>query len=145
MEENLQILLGYLSWFQTEEKQEIAIQKLIKHKEKLFDSLITKSAKDQWHNAVKLIGKLEYSDQVRMVPQMLFLLQDVNWPGAVEATKIMESITLEELKPHIIRALVEANEENDTIWIAWIREFIEKIKILEQFEDYNDILNKAEW
>ncbi|RUT39338.1 DUF5071 domain-containing protein [Paenibacillus anaericanus] len=109
----------------------------MKHKEKLVDSLITKSSKDQWHNAVKIIGKLDYSDQVQMVPQMLFLLQDVNWPGAVEATKIMESITPEELKPHIIRALVEANEENDTIWIAWIKEFIEKNILLEQFEDYN--------
>lgn len=145
MEEDLQTLLGYLSWFQTKEKQEIAIQNLIKHKEKFIDSLLTKSAKDQWHNAVRVIGKLEYSDQVRMIAQMLFLLKDVNWPGAVEAIKIMESITPAELKPHIIRALVEANEENDTVWIAWIKVFIEKIKILEQFEDYNDILNKAEW
>ena len=145
MEEDLQTLLRSLSWYYPEEQQEQAIQKLIIHKKKYVNSLITQSSKDQWHNAVRLIGHLDYSDQVQMIPEMLFLLKDMNWPGALDATRIMEGLNPEELKPHISRALIEANKENNIIWITWIKGFIEEIMIQELFEDYTDILNKAEW
>jgi hypothetical protein len=145
MEEDLQSLFSSLSWYQPEEEQEHAIQKLIMNKDRFINSLITGSTKDQWLNATKLIGRIEYSDQVRMVPQMLFLLRDMNWPGALEATRIMGNLNSEDLKPYIGKALIEANNENDTIWITWIKGFIEEIKVVELLEEYKYILNRAEW
>lgn len=145
MEGDFQTLLRSLSWHQPEEEQELAIVSLIRHKENFINSLITELSKDQWHNAVKLIGHLDYSDQVRMIPQMLFLLKDMNWPGALDATRIMENLNPTELRPYICKALIQANSENDTIWITWIKGFVEELKLEVLFEDYKNILNKAEW
>lgn len=143
--EDLEKLLNSLSWYLPEEEQEIAIEELVKYKHYYLNSLITKTGKHQWFNAIRLIRKLNYSDQLELIPQMLFLLKDLNWPGANEAVELMIQMNKNELKPHIIIALEEADSDNDTIWIAWIKDFIERINLTDLEAKHIEILNKAEW
>ncbi|MDQ6421773.1 DUF5071 domain-containing protein [Paenibacillus sp. LHD-117] len=145
MEENLKILLSSLSWSCTEEEQSKAIFQLVQFKEKLFDCLITESGKDKWENCIKIISQFEYQDKVKMIPQMLFLLKDMNWPGAIESVNLMLGMESEDLAPSIINALEEAVHENDTIWIAWLKEFIVTRKLKLLLEEYSEVLKLAEW
>lgn len=141
----LRKLFESLSWSRPEEEQQMAIKQLIPYKDYLKHCLITETTKEQWDNAVKLIGELEYQDQVNLVPQMLILLQDMNWPGATEATKIMRKMNLEDIKQSIIEALIQADRDKDTIWITWINTMIKEFNIEDKFGDYKNILNKSEW
>jgi hypothetical protein len=145
LEKDLPNLLWALDWNLPEEEQEKAIEGLHAYKDRIIDTLITESSKKQWYNAVKFIGQLKYSCQVQFVPQMLFLFKDMNWPGSLEAKSLMKTIETDDLKPFISKALTTADSENDLIWITWIKEFIEEMKIKEQYEEYKDILKRAEW
>ena len=145
MEEKINHLLLSLDWNCSEEEQKRAIQELITYKEVLVDSIITSTDKYQWPNVIKFIGLLDKKDQVKFVPQMLFLLQDMNWPGALDATELMVRLSHTELKPHISRALTDADKEKDTIWIAWIKAFLDKAEMNDLLIEYKDILDKAEW
>lgn len=145
MEEELHILLQSLSWDLSEDEQEKGIQKLIPYKDYIINSLITNTSKHQWKNAVRLVEKLEYPYRVRMVPQLLLLLKDMNWPGAIDAGNIIKNLKPEEIIAYIRHALIQADNENDTVWIAWINELIEEMNIKEQLKDIENIILKADW
>ena len=76
---------------------------------------------------------------------MLLLLMDLNWPGAMPALEIMKKLDIENIKPYIADTLRRADKENDTIWIAWIRKLIEEKNAFKDFDEYMNILSKAEW
>lgn len=145
MEEELHILLQFLSWNLSEDEQEQGIEKLIPYKDKIINLLITNTSKHQWKNAVRLIDRLEYPYRVRMVPQLLLLLKDMNWPGAVDAKSIIKNLNPREVNLYIRQALIQADNERDTVWIAWINELIEEMNIKDQFKDIENIIIKAEW
>ncbi|NOU88671.1 DUF5071 domain-containing protein [Paenibacillus sp. LMG 31460] len=145
MEDNVKLLLSSLSWNRPVEEQTYAVKRLISLKDKISDCLITYTSKDQWDNCMKIIIELDYQDQVRMIPQMLFLLRDMNWPGAKEACNLMKNMKVEDLTPYIVLALEQADNECDTIWITWIKTFIEKLNLVKLIEEKSEILKQAEW
>ncbi len=145
MEDRIRNLLEYLDWNQSVELQEMAIKELVNYKDLLIDSIITSTGKHQWLNAVSFVCGLDESYQLKFVPQLLLLLQDMNWPGALEATELMVALEHSELKPHIVNALIQANADNDTIWIAWLKSFIEEIMLEDLLIEYKEIIHKAEW
>lgn len=145
MKDELGSLLDSLSWECSEEEQNEAIEKLIPHKHHLFKSLITNTGKKQWDSAIRLVGKLKYIDQVQMIPQLLFLLKDMNWPGAQAAVNIMSKMDRFDLEPFIIDALITANRENDSVWIAWLKSFIKDIGMENLIVSHQEIFEKSEW
>lgn len=79
-----------------------------------------------------------------MVPQLLILLKDMNWPGALGAAMIMRNLNPGEISPYIKEALIQADNEEDTERIAWIKEFIEDLNVRDQYKDLENILIKAD-
>ncbi|MBA2937060.1 DUF5071 domain-containing protein [Paenibacillus sp. CGMCC 1.16610] len=144
MEENVRKLLSSLSWNRPIEEQSMAVEKLINLKE-FFEGLITQTSKDQWDNCMKIINEMEYHDQVRMIPQMLFLLKDMNWPGASEAYNLMLKMKVEDLTPYIIQAIEMADDTCDTNWITWMKMFLEELNLTNIIEDNPEIFKQAEW
>jgi hypothetical protein len=145
MDDNVKKLLSSLNWHRPQEEQDFAVQELIQYKDEIINKFISETQKEQWHNAIRIIEKLEASDQIKAVPQMLLLLMDLNWPGALPAVEIMKKLDAESLKPYIVEILKRADKENDTIWIAWIKYLIEQINLVSGFNEYSNILKKAEW
>ncbi|GIP49367.1 hypothetical protein J53TS2_29580 [Paenibacillus sp. J53TS2] len=145
MEENIKSLLSSLSWNCPQDEQEIAVMKIINLKDKIPNCLITNTSKDQWDNCMKIINKLDYKDQLKMTPQMLFLLKDMNWPGAQEACNLMCTMNTDDLIPYIMQALEQADTECDTIWITWIKKFLEKLNQNEIIITNIEIFKHAEW
>lgn len=143
--EELQRLLASLDWDRPVEEQKAAIQKLHRYKEELIHSIITATEKSQWENAVEYISRLNLEDQIKYVPQLFVLLQDKNWPGALHAVELMKQMSVHDLEQPIAAALRQADEENDTIWIAWIKRFIEDLNSNDLLSKHRSILKKAEW
>jgi hypothetical protein len=114
-------------------------------KDLIFNCLITQTGKDQWDNCLKIINELDYHDQVRMAPQMLFLLRNLNWPGAREACDIMTKMNIEDLTPFIKQALELADIECDTVWITWIKIFLEKLNLNNIVEENPEMFKCTEW
>jgi hypothetical protein len=94
---------------------------------------------------MKIINKLEYQDQVWMTPQLLFLLKDMNWPGAREAFNLMRNMKAEDLIPYINQAVEQADIECDTIWITWMKIFLEELNLNFIIEENAEIFKQAEW
>jgi len=145
MEEDVRNLLSSLSWNRPAEEQSKAVEELIKIKDKILNCLITYTSKDQWDNCMKIINKLKYRDQVKMIPQLLFLLKDMNWPGAREAFNLMRNMKVEDLIPYINQAVEQADTECDTIWITWMKIFLEELNLNFIIEENPEIFKQAEW
>lgn len=129
MEDKVETLLSSLNWHLPQEEQDFAVQELVHYKDEIINRFISETQKEQWHNAIRVIEKLDASYQIMAVPQMLLLLMDLNWPGAMPAVEIMKKLDNESIKPFIEATLIRADIENDTIWIAWIKYLIEQKKI----------------
>ncbi|MDR6883571.1 hypothetical protein J2X61_005365 [Bacillus sp. 3255] len=145
MDDNINSLLSSLSWFRPQEEQDKAIQELAKYQDEIINILISGTQKDQWHSVIRVVEQSNTEYQYRAVPQMLLLLMDINSPGAKEAVEIMMKLDSVKLKPFIIEVLLRAEKENDTIWIAWIKYFLERKEIIDEYCEYKEILEKAEW
>lgn len=145
MEDKVETLLSSLNWHLPQEEQDFAVQELVHYKDEIINRFISETQKEHWHNAIRVIEKLDASYQIMAVPQMLLLLMDLNWPGAMPAVEIMKKLDNESIKPYIEATLIRADIENDTIWIAWIKYLIEQKNLLNDLNAYSHILNKAEW
>lgn len=145
MDEKVKKLLSSLNWHRPQAEQDFAVQELIDYKDEIINIFISDTQKEQWHNAIRIIEKLDESYQIKAVPQMLLLLMDLNWPGAMPALEIMKKLDIENIKPYIADTLRRADKENDTIWIAWIKKLIEEKNAFKDFDEYMNILSKAEW
>jgi len=145
MDEKVKKLLSSLNWHRPQAEQDFAVQELIDYKDEIINIFISDTQKEQWHNAIRIIEKLDESYQIKAVPQMLLLLMDLNWPGAMPALEIMKKLDIENIKPYIAEALRRADKENDTIWIAWIKKLIEEKNAFNDFDEYMKILSKSEW
>ncbi|GFZ91571.1 hypothetical protein GCM10008018_42300 [Paenibacillus marchantiophytorum] len=145
MENKITELLAALNWHRSQEDQDLAVQELIKYKDEIIHNLISETSKEQWLNVIRIIDKLDISYQINAVPQMLLLLADLNWPGALPAVEIMKRLEIDSIKYYIEDTLRRADKENDTIWIAWIKYLIEEMNVASDFHEYKYILKKAEW
>ncbi|MHA6484113.1 DUF5071 domain-containing protein [Paenibacillus sp. strain BS8-2] len=145
MDEVVKKLLASLNWHRPQSEQDFAVQELIHYKDEIINIFISETQKEQWHNAIRIIERLDNLDQLKAVPQMLLLLMDMNWPGAQPAVEIMKKLDLESIRPYVEEVLIRAENEKDTIWIAWIKYLIEQMNAENDFDKYLHILNKAEW
>jgi hypothetical protein len=135
-----------LHWGNPEEVQKNAIKVLIEIPENEFPSnLITGTEKECWYNVLEIYKRIGYPRIMNEVVQLLFLFKDMNWPGAGEASDLLKSINHDEILLYLKEALQQADNENDTLWITWIKEFIKEINLKDEFKDFEGILIRAEW
>lgn len=122
-------LIDNLDWSKPEYIQKEAINKLSEIETEKLLLFFLKSPKSTWPNFMKIIKKIGFPQAQIFIPELLKILQDINWPGAYEAIEI---ISLSELKvtiPLIENAVSEAYEKEDFMWLGGLKLLIENEKI----------------
>ena len=129
--EEIRKVVEKLNWRLPDEVQQDAYDVLLKADIDDTSLFIQSDMKYTWYNAVKLLSEIGYPKNKAALPRLIWLLSDVNWPGALEAIEILKNIDQAELIPLIRQALEAANDEKDTMWIGGIKQLIVEAKLQE--------------
>lgn len=127
--EDVIILVKNLGWDQPQEKQDEAIQFLSEIDEKYYYLIFDKTSKATWENAVEVIRRIDKEKARFFIPILLWLLQDINWPGALQATEILSEFDKEIIMPLLERTIREAYRQGDYMWLGGLKLLVEKTKV----------------
>jgi hypothetical protein len=106
-----------LNWLLPKEIQEEAIEILSKIDPNKADMILPKYGKECWQNGVRVLEIMGYPSNKKALPRLAALLQDRNWPGALEAIELFRSLGKAITLPYIEKACSEAIEQNDLDWL----------------------------
>lgn len=141
-------LLDELAPINPLEKRKEALSKLVRINDEEIPILIQDTGKSYWQEAVTVINEIGCPRNYIAIPRLIWLLQDLNWPGTQGALKLMERIDKSVLIPYIEEALKEASCDEDYEWIAGIKELVTR-KALTEIDFTNkrvyQILNLSAW
>lgn len=98
--------------------------------------IIQVDLKCTWENAVSVLKKMGYPRNKKALPKLIWLLQDINWPGSMQAVEIIKGFDKSEIIIPVINAVKEACKEKDYMWIGGLKMIIESIDV------YDEISNK---
>lgn len=115
-----------LDWSYPVETQNEAIDILSRIDGEYLCFVFDKNQKATWENAVKVIRKIGFPKNRPLLSDLVWLLQDINWPGALDAIEILSSIEKTIIIPIIEKALLTANSNGDSMWIAGISLLVKK-------------------
>lgn len=132
-------LIKNLSWELPEDKQLNAIQKLLEIEPEKCHLLLNHMLKSTWENATLVIEKIGYPRNKTAIPSLLWLLQDLNWPGVDKAFTILTRIDKCDLIPLIEDAIEKAYVEKDYMWLGGIKRFLNSSGINENHFFNKDI------
>lgn len=123
-------LVSKLHWGMPEEVQKYAI-KMIENtvNEDDYDLLIISGHTFTRPNIVEILKDAGYPKNRKALPSLILLLQDLNWPGAVEGMSVMKDAGKSALVPMLEIAIEEAHNTNDEDWLGWIKQFLEFAEI----------------
>jgi hypothetical protein len=126
----------------------IAVKDKAKHDDSDLKDIIQNSSKEKWFNIVASIKKMGYPRNKNAIHGLLFLLKDMNWPGADESFLLIKEMPRGDIKQPLQMALNQADKENDTVWIAGLRPLINHFNFTD--DDFSNInlhklLSKSEW
>ena len=137
-----------LSWDKDKELQESTIKYFSNDESFDFNNLIKEAPKESMENLVEIVAKKNVDERYKFIDGLLFLLQDLSWPGAAKAMSLLKSIHKEKLLPYLENKLIEAYEENDDNWLG-------NLNILVKYHyftkndfkniDLTKVLKKAAW
>ena len=116
--------------------QQNAVDCLMKTEDKYLNLLFDTKLKCTWENSVKIIDKIGFPRNEVLLPKLIWLLQDINWPGALMAAEILKSIEKRTLVPLVEKAIIQAYEYEDYMWIGGLKMVVDKKPILK--EDFNN-------
>ena len=128
-------LLNDLSWNKPEELQHVAREKLMQLNESELYLLMQPNGKDCWENAALVLQEMGFPRVKPVIPQMLFWIADLNWPGAHTIMEILEGIDKDILLPHIQNSIKQAISENDDSRLNWLKLLCRHVEITE----FNDL------
>ncbi len=106
-----------LNWLLPKESQEAAIEILLKINPNKADMILPKYGKECWENGVYVLKKMGYPQNKKALPNLARLLQDRNWPGALEAIELFRELGKEISLPYIEKECTEAMQQNDLDWL----------------------------
>ena len=106
-----------LNWLLPRETQDEAIEILSRISPEKLDMLIPKYGKSCWENGVYILKKMGYPRNKKALPKLAGLLQDRNWPGALEAIELFRLLGKEISVPYIEKECEEAIQCNDVDWL----------------------------
>lgn len=110
-----------LNWLLPKETQEEAITVLSRLPPDKVDMLLPKYGKECWGNGVFILKEIGYPRNKKALLKLARLLQDRNWPGALEAIEIFRSIGKQISTPYIEKECEEAIKSNDADWLEHIQ------------------------
>lgn len=141
-------LINNLSWDLPEKVQLSSIKSLMEIDNEYIPLLIQDNKKNCWNNAVKVIDNMGYPRNKLALPRLIWLMQDMNWPGVPMAIEILKGIDKKVIIPSIEGALSKAAEDKDYMWMGGIHRLINELNISE--DDFNQkeiyqFLKLADW
>ncbi|MBP3951887.1 hypothetical protein J7W16_12170 [Bacillus sp. YZJH907-2] len=116
-EEEIIYYVYNLNWSLPKEAQEESILILSQLPEEKVDRVLPKYGKECWQNGVLVIKKIGYPRNKKALPKLARLLQDRNWPGALEAIEVFRSMGREISVPYIEKECEEALRCHDADWL----------------------------
>ena len=137
-----------LSWNQDKKLQEEAIKYFSKDESFDFNSVIKDAPKELMSNLVDIIAAKKSDEQYKSIDGLLYLLQDLSWPGSGKALSLLKTFSKEMLLPHLENALKEASKENDDCWLGNLKILIKYHSFVkDDFKsiDLMQVLAKAAW
>ncbi|MCR5614478.1 hypothetical protein [Treponema sp.] len=137
-----------LSWKNSEKEQSEAIEILSKSEDWDFTNCIRNSSKDIWENLVVVINRRSYQDKVKLADDLIYLLMDLNWPGALQGLEILKSLKKEVIQAPLEDTLYSAYVDRDGNWISNLFELIKYFKFSDS--DFTkvklaDVVSLREW
>lgn len=92
------------------------------------------------NNIVYVLKKVGYPLNRKSVTGLLFLLMDVNWPGARQAVDVLLDMDQTFLIPHLEKAIHMAYAEKDDLWLYGLKNVVDQGKFPESvFSDHDTI------
>lgn len=144
----LEILVNHLSWDMPEAVQQSAMKSLMDISEEYVPLLIQDNGKSCWDNAVKVMRDIGYPRNRLAIPKLIWLFQDMNWPGVSVAIEIIRKIDKNITIPYIEDALKKAADDDDYMWIGGIQRLVDILDICEtDFTNKNvsEYLKLSDW
>lgn len=119
-------LVSKLSWEFPKEEQNKAINQLSIVDEQYFPLLFNKNLKATWENVVIVIEKIGIPKNEFFIPELLWLLQDVNWPGSMHAIDVLLKQSKDIVIPKLEQTIKEAYQQEDYMWLGGLKLLVEK-------------------
>ncbi|MCA1038561.1 hypothetical protein LCM00_03480 [Bacillus infantis] len=137
-----------LNWHLSKETQKEAADVLFQLPAEKVGMIIPKYGKACWENGVAVIRKIGYPRNEKALPRLAGLLQDRNWPGALDAVEIFRELGKEISTPYIERECEEAIRCGDHDWLEHLYYAVESLGLepadLRNGETYEEMRQRAE-
>lgn len=137
-----------LSWKQDKRLQDEAIKYFSSDENFDFNNFIKDAPKEQMANLVEIIANKKFEKQYKSIDGLLYLLQDLSWPGSEKAMTLLKTFPKKILLLYLENALKEANKENDDNWLGNLKMLINYHSFTkDDFKnvDLEQVLEKAAW
>ena len=127
-----------LDWKLPISVQQNAIDYLLKIEDKYLYLLFVFDARHQctWENSMEIIARIGFPRNKILLPKLIYLLQDINWPGACKAVEILKSGDKKILVPLVEKAIIQAYKHTDYMWIGGLKLVVDETPILK--EDFSN-------
>ncbi|WP_318676848.1 hypothetical protein [Treponema sp.] len=137
-----------LGWKQDKRLQDEAIKYFSSDENFDFNNFIKDAPKEQMANLVEIIANKKFEEQYKSIDGLLYLLQDLSWPGSEKAMTLLKTFPKKILLLYLENALKEANKENDDNWLGNLKMLINYHSFTkDDFKnvDLEQVLEKAAW
>ena len=128
-----------LSWDKDRKLQEEAITYFSNAENFDFNILIKNAPKKLMANLVEIIANKKVDEQYKSINGLLYLLQDLSWPGSEKAISLLKTFPKEILLPPLENTLKEASKEKMLIkYHSFTKDDFKNIDLIQ-------VLEKAAW
>ena len=137
-----------LSWDKDKRLQEEAVKYFSNDESLDFNILLKVAPKKTMANLVEIITNKRVEEQYKSINGLLYLLQDLSWPGSEQAMSLLKTFPKEILLPHLENTLKEAGKKNDDNWLGNLKMLVKYHSFTkDDFKniDFIQILEKAAW
>ena len=137
-----------LSWDKDKRLQEEAVKYFSNDESLDFNILLKIAPKKTMANLVEIITNKRVEEQYKSINGLLYLLQDLSWPGSEQAMFLLKTFPKEILLPHLENTLKEAGKKNDDNWLGNLKMLVKYHSFTkDDFKniDFIQILEKAAW
>lgn len=130
-DQDLEKIVDGLHWNHSSETQESAISAIQKLDDSVLPAIFGMTAKPQWQNYVEAVRRIGFPRNRDMLPSLLILLQDLNWPGAEQALQILMQSERSVLLPLLAGAIRQAYADHDFEWLGGLRLLVQRCNLNE--------------
>ena len=119
--------ITHLNWNSSESKQKEAVDFLSKVDTTTLFGIFHQLNKSEWKNYITVVSKINFPDNLPLLPLILELLQDINWPGAIEAIDLISAICSPEVLGLVEKTILKAYQQKDFMWLGGLRILNQKL------------------